>query len=345
MINQQLLTSPHRHDGSSVRTKMLWVCVSLIPGIACYTWFFGPGIIIQCILAIVFALLVESVLLKIRKQKLSVFLQDGSVYVTAILFALMISPFTPWWINFIGICFGLVFAKHLYGGLGNNIFNPAATAYVFILLCFPVAMNQWPSAIDSPTQESSIKNSFNYIFLIPDDSDSGNNFDSTSGATPLADMQNRLEAMEMVNEIQTSSQYGNYAGKGWEWVSMFYLLGGIGLIALGVISWHIPVAILGSVFAFSLIFNMYDTNLYPSSLFHILSGGCMLAAFFVATDPVTASATPIGKLIYGTIIGGLIYAIRSWGAYPDGVAFAIIIANGLVPMIDEYTRPYIIGEN
>jgi len=341
VINQQLLTSPHRHDGSSVRSKMLWVCISLLPGIACYTWFFGPGILIQCLLAIFFALLVESVLLKIRKQKLSVFLQDGSVYVTAILFALMISPFTPWWINFIGICFGLVFAKHLYGGLGNNIFNPAATAYVFILLCFPVAMNQWPSAIDSPSQESSIKNSFTYIFLMP----SENNFDSTSAATPLADMQNRLAAMEMVNEIRASSQYGNYAGKGWEWVSIFYLLGGIGLIVLGVISWHIPVAILGSVFAFSLIFNMYDTNLYPSSLFHILSGGCILAAFFVATDPVTASATPKGKLIYGAIIGGLIYAIRSWGAYPDGVAFAIIIANGLVPMIDEYTRPYIIGEN
>jgi Na+-translocating ferredoxin:NAD+ oxidoreductase subunit D len=356
ITRSDLITSPHRHNGSTVFSIMFKVCLALIPGIAFYVWYFGPGVLIQATLAIIFALIIELILLKIRKQKLSLYLKDGSVIVTALIFALMITPYTPWWISFIGISFSLVFAKHIYGGLGQNLFNPAAAGYIFVLLCFPVFMNNWPLANVISADTGSSANSLRYIFSNPalsspssttqeDIRINSDKLDSISGATPLADMQNRISSMAMVSEILDSPLYGSIAGKAWEWVNFGYLLGGVSLILLGIISWQIPVAVLGSIFIISLVFNMYDPEIYASSLFHLFSGGSMLGAFFVATDPSTASSTPKGRLIFGCIIGVLAYVIRIWGAYPDGIAFAVLIANSFVPLIDKLTRPKVIGEN
>jgi electron transport complex protein RnfD len=171
-----------------------------------------------------------------------------------------------------------------------------------------------------------------------------NRVDTLSGATPLADMKNRLASMAMISEIRDSPLYGSIAGTSWEWINAAYLVGGIGLLVMGVISWQIPVAVLGSLFFISMIFNMYNPDVYASSLFHLFAGGSMLGAFFVATDPVSASNSPRGQLIYGCIIGLFAYIIRVWGAYPDGIAFAVLIANGFVPLIDRHTRPRVIGE-
>ncbi|NNE37194.1 MAG: electron transport complex subunit RsxD, partial [Gammaproteobacteria bacterium] len=168
MIEQNRLTPAHCHNGASVRNIMLWVCLCLVPGMISYTWFFGVGVLIQCLLATVFAFVIEAVCLKIRKQDLRLFLCDGSVIVTAVLFALLISPYTPWWVNLIGIGFGLVFAKHIYGGLGHNLFNPAVVAVVFIMLCFPNYMDQWPYTLDQPYSEESINNTFTRIFSSTD---------------------------------------------------------------------------------------------------------------------------------------------------------------------------------
>jgi Na+-translocating ferredoxin:NAD+ oxidoreductase subunit D len=359
MMNKtELVTSPHRHDGSTVLSVMSKVCLALVPGVLCYAWYFGPGILIQCVLAVIFALAIEAVLLKTRKRNLSLHLKDGSVVVTALIFALMISPYTPWWVSLLGLAFGLVFAKHIYGGLGHNLFNPAAAAYIFVLLCFPVYMSKWP-AIETINTEISVNNNvFRSIFSSPLAStfapagqgaaDVETNYtgptDSVSGATVLADMQNRLASMAMISEIQDSPIYGNMAGTGWEWINMGYLVGGIGLLFLGVISWHIPVTVLGSLLFISLVFNLNNPDIYASSLFHLFAGGSILGAFFVATDPVSASSTPRGKLIYGCLIGMLAYIIRIWGAYPDGIAFAVLIANSFVPLIDKFTRPKVLGE-
>lgn len=334
------------------------VYLALLPGLACYVWFFGIGVLIQCLLSVCFALILEAALLTARGRDRMLFLKDGSVLVTALLFALMITPYSPWWISLAGTSFGLIFAKHLYGGLGQNLFNPAATGFVFVLLCFPVAMNHWPAPDGVPGGSAGSDNILEIIFLPPSPVESLfppepgpggvdaeiTGVDAVSGATPLANMQNRLTSMAMVSEIRSGPGYGLIAGKGWEWVNLGFMIGGLGLIMAGVISWRIPAAMLGGMFISGTIFSFYDPEVFAPPLFHLFSGGTMLGAFFVATDPVTASTTPRGRLIYGCLVGVIAYFIRVWGAYPDGVAFAVLIGNSMVPFIDRLTRPRVLGE-
>jgi len=322
---------------------MLKVCLALVPGILCYVWFFGIAVLIQCLLSVCFAVIIEALLLRARKRSLPVFLLDGSTVVTALLFALMITPFAPWWISLAGISFGLVFAKHLYGGLGNNLFNPAATGYLFVLLCFPVIMNQWPPADGMFAEATKPAAAARVIFQDTGRTTAGG-IDALSGATPLSAMQNRLASMAMISEIRTDPLFGRFGGKGWEWVNLGFLIGGVLLLATGITGWQIPASVLGSLFILSSLFTLYDAELYASPLFHMVTGGTTLGAFFVATDPVTAPTTPAGRILYGCLIGAIIWVIRTWGAYPDGIAFAVLIANGLVPLIDKYTRPRVLGE-
>lgn len=338
-MSSHFISSPHRHDGSSIVAMMVRVCLALVPGLLFYVWFFGPAIIIQCLLAMGFALALEYLMLKLRKRSVDLFLRDGSAVVTGLLFALTISPFTPWWINLSGIAFAIIFAKHLYGGLGYNPFNPAMAGYVFVLLCFPAQMNAWPTA--PGTGENSVALS-NYLTMIFSPGQSA--IDAFSGATALNHMKSQLGLMSMLSEIRADPVFGHLAGAGWEWISVGFMLGGIALLIMGVIKWQIPVAVLAGMTGASMIFNVYDSDVYASALFHLYGGGTMLCAFFIATDPVTASTTPRGRLLYGCLIGILAYSIRSWGAYPDGIAFAVLIANASVPLIDHYTRPCVVGE-
>lgn len=327
---------------------MLRVCLALIPGVIIYASFFGIGIIVQSFICILFALSIEAIMLRLTKRDVKLYLMDGTVIVTAILFALMITPLTPWWISLTGLAFGIIFAKHLYGGIGQNLFNPAVTAYLFVLLCFPAYMNHWPTPGNPGSVSETANAQLNIIFSSPVSSQSGINFetniDSISGATPLSEMLNQLDAMAMLSEIKDSPVFGYWAGSGWEWINLGFLLGGLVLIFMGIVSWRIPVAVLAGVLFISTLFNTYDSDIYASGVFHLFSGGTILGAFFIAADPVTASTTPLGKILYGGLIGILAYIIRIWGAYPDGIAFAILIANSLVPLIDKYTRPKVIGE-
>ena len=318
---------------------MLRVCLALLPGLLAYTWFFGTGILIQCLLAVGFAIAIEYLMLKIRKRPVELFLKDGSAVVTGLLFALCISPFTSWWINLSGIAFAIIIAKHLYGGLGYNPFNPAMAGYIFILLCFPAQMNNWPATPGIANDSPAVTDYLSIIF-----SSGFANFDALSGATALSQMKSQLGLMNMVSEIRIEPMFGYFAGAGWEWISLGFMLGGIGLLVLRVISWQIPVAVLAGMLSISMIFNIYDSDVYASPLFHLCSGGTLLCAFFIATDPVTASTTPSGRLLYGFLIGVLAYVIRSWGAFPDGIAFAVLLANACVPVIDHYTRPNVVGE-
>ena len=321
---------------------MLRVCLAMLPGLLCYIWYFGWGIVIQCLLAVSFALAIELLLLKISNKQIAQHLGDGSAVVTGLLFALTITPYTPWWITLIGVSFAIVFAKHLYGGLGYNPFNPAMAGYVFILLCFPAQMNIWPTVSGFADVAPGLGDYLSMIFL--GQPTAGNPIDAISGASPLNHMMSQLDLMAMVSEIQADPLYGNFAGAGWEWINMAFLLGGCALLFMRVIHWQIPMAMLAGMFGASLLFNLYDAEIYASPMFNLFAGGTMLGAFFIATDPVTAATTPKGRLIYGALIGVIAYTIRTWGGFPDGIAFGVLIVNLAVPLIDQYTRPRVLGE-
>jgi H+/Na+-translocating ferredoxin:NAD+ oxidoreductase subunit D len=320
---------------------MRQVLYALIPGLLLSIYYFGVGILIHCIIAIAFALLSEALVLKCRKQAIAPALKDGTALITALLFALTISPFTPWWVSLTGVAFAIIVAKHLFGGLGHNPFNPAMAGYAFVLLCFPVQMAYWPDLSGINEQGLTAWQNISIIFFgLP----AGLELDAITGATPLSNMKIELDLMTMVSEIEINPLYGTLGGKGWEWIAVAYVAGGIWLIINKIIRWHIPVTVLASLFVISFLFNFIDTDVYPSALYHLFSGGTMLCAFFIATDPPSSSTTPTGKIIYGIGIGLLIYVIRTWGGYPDGIAFSILIMNALVPLIDYYTRPKALGE-
>lgn len=336
-----IITSPHTHSVNSVNAIMRQVFYALIPGILVSIYYFGVGILVHSVIAIIFALLSEALVLKLRKQEIAPVLKDGTAVITAILFALTISPYTPWWASLTGVAFAIIVAKHLFGGLGHNPFNPTMAGYVFVLLCFPVKMAYWPDLSGLNEQELTLWQNISIIFSgLPAEQE----LDALTGATPLTNMKIELGLMTMVSEIETNPLYGTLGGKGWEWIAVAYLAGGIWLIINKIIRWQIPVAVLGSLFVISLLFNFIDTDAYPSAIFHIFTGGTMLCVFFIATDPASSSTTPKGKIIYGIGIGLLIYVIRTWSGYPDGIAFSILIMNALVPLIDYYTRPKALGE-
>lgn len=333
--------SPHVHSELTVSNLMRQVLYALIPGIILYVYFFGWGIVINLMLTSVTALSCEAFILKMRERPLRPFLTDGSILVTAWLLALAIPPLLPWWMTVIGTAFAVIFAKHLYGGLGFNPFNPAMVGYVVLLISFPFQMTQWPALPLLTGYYPNFLDSFSIIFM-------GHpwhniSIDALSGATSLDTMKTQLKHFHTVHEIKQNPLFGNFGAKGWEWINNALFLGGCWLLYKRVINWHIPVAILTSLFLIASFFFLIDPDTHPSPLFHIFSGATMLAAFFIATDPVTAATSNKGRLIYGVGIGLLIYIIRTWGGYPDGVAFAVLLMNMAVPMIDYYTKPRVFG--
>ncbi len=321
---------------------MLRVIYALIPGVIAYVWFFGWGVAVNIILACSVALVSEAVMLAVRGRAIKPFLLDGSAPVTAFLLALSLPPLAPWWITLTGTAFAIVVAKQLYGGLGHNPFNPAMAGYVMLLISFPREMTQWLAPETVSGHALNFIEAARAIFggLLP----ASSTLDAVSAATPLDALKTHLHLGETVEIARrTSPVFGSLGGLGWEWINGLFLLGGLWMIYKKLITWHIPLALLGSLFTLALIFHLFDSAAYVSPLFHLFSGAAMLGAFFVATDPVTACTTPRGKLCYGAGVGVLTYVIRTWGGYPDGIAFAVLLMNMAAPLIDHYTRPRVFG--
>ena len=314
---------------------MLLVIFTCIPGIAALVYFFGQGYLINSVWLILLALTMESLVLKIRRKAILPCLKDYSAIVTALLLAVSIPPTAPWWIGLTGIFFAIVIAKHLFGGLGYNPFNPAMVGYAVLLISFPVEMTRWllPSGIAQEPMSLSL--SFQQIFGSADI----NQLDAYTGATAL-DAFKQERAGQLVQEFwRQNSLMGAFSGKGWEWVNLAFLLGGLYLLYRKIISWHIPVSIIVSITLLATVF--YDggsSASHGSPLYHLFGGATMLGAFFIATDPVSAATTDRGKLVYGALIGILIFVIRIWGEYPDGVAFAVLLGNFTAPALDAFTQ-------
>ncbi|MBL8425942.1 MAG: RnfABCDGE type electron transport complex subunit D [Dechloromonas sp.] len=329
--------APFLLKDTSVSQVMTQVCIALVPGIAAYAWLVGPAILVQLVIATLAALLAETAMLRIQKKPLTIFLSDGSAVVTAWLIALTFPPLAPWWLVVIGTLFAIVVAKHLYGGLGQNPFNPAMVAFAVCIVSFPALMSQWPSVgLQLPLLDQ-----INVILgLAP-------RVDALSSATPLDAMKTALKLGEGTQDVPAllanQDIYGNFAGRGWEWVAIGYLLGGLWMWQRKLITWHVPVSFIGAMTLLSGGLWLVNPAQYASPLFHLLSGGAMLGAFFIATDPVSGCTTPRGKLIFGAGAGLLAYIIRVFGGYPDGVAFAVLLMNLCAPVIDLLTQPRIFG--
>ena len=330
------LSSPHTHGPNSTQKVMLMVILATLPGLLVSTALFGFGTLINVVLACATALLSEAAILRLRQRPVGFFLKDNSALLTGVLLGLALPPFAPWWITVIAASFAVVFAKQLYGGLGNNPFNPAMVGYALVLVSFPVQMTtNW--ALSSQMTGSGfapLADTLSAIFASAP-------VDGYSGATPL-DAYKHLIDKQTASVVLQQDTFNGWLNGGWEWVNLAYLLGGVFLIWRRIISWHIPLAMITGLALCSLLFG-WDKDMYTPLSLHLLSGATMLGAFFIATDPVSAATTVRGKLIYGAGIGVLLYIIRTWGAYPDAVAFAVILMNFAAPFIDAYTQPRTYG--
>ncbi|PCJ19670.1 MAG: electron transport complex subunit RsxD [Gammaproteobacteria bacterium] len=343
------ITSPHSHRANSTAGVMQQLLLATLPGVLALFWFFGSGILIQLALSITTAVLCEAGILYLRKKPIAFYLKDYSAVVTAVLLALAIPPIAPWWIIVIGTGFAMVFAKHLYGGLGSNPFNPAMVGYAFLLISFPLQMTTWLPAEGNFGANTGLENTLQMVFsgnMDSANSDGVSNIDAFSGATPLDELKTQLDLEQSTAILQQPGVFdGLLAGAGWDWVNIGFLIGGIYLIWRKIISWHIPVGFLAGLGILALAFNLYQPADYASPLFHWFSGGCMLGAFFIATDPVSAATSDKGRFIYGFLIGLLIYIIRTFGGYPDAVAFSVLLLNLAAPTIDYYTQPRSYGHD
>ncbi|PJE80242.1 Electron transport complex subunit RsxD [invertebrate metagenome] len=332
-------TSPHTLSNNHSATVMRLVLLAALPGVIAQTLCFGWGTVINILWCSTVALCSEALLLGLRRRPVAFYLYDGSALVTALLLAVALPPLVPWWLSALGTVFAIVVGKHLYGGLGQNIFNPAMLGYVLLLISFPVEMTRWAAPYGIAGQETvdSFMQAFSIIFGHVD------NIDAFSMATVL-DIVRENKTLDMPSLWQANPAFEGVAGKGWFWVNISYLVGGLFLLVRRVFSWHGPVAMLSIILLMSFLFWQGGESGTPGSpLLHLFSGATMLGAFFIITDPVSGATSNRGRLLFGGGVGLLVYIIRAWGGYPDGVAFATLLMNMAAPAIDYYTQPRTYG--
>ena len=337
-----MLSSPFIARPLTVDRIMRRVLYALLPGIALYVWYFGPAILVSIALAVTAALGTEALMLKLRERPLRPFLSDYSALLTGVLLALSIPPLAPWWLPVVGSAFAVAVAKHLYGGLGSNPFNPAMIGYAVLIISFPQQMTQWLSPQGMGNSVLTFADQLRYVWsgVLP----VGMQLDALTMSTPLDTMKTQLHLGMSMSDIRDLPIYGRLAGKGSEMVAAGFALGGLYLLVTRIIPWQLPVAFLGTLFALSGIFNLIDPTHYAPPLFHWFSGAAMIGAFFILTDPVTSPTTAKGRIVFAAGAALLTFLIRNFGGFPDGVAFATLLMNLCVPLIDALTQPRIFGK-
>lgn len=355
-----IASSPHNHSQAETSALMRLVIYAVLPGIFAQWYFFGWGNIIHITLAIVTALTCEFIVLSLRSENkaksISKQLFDGSSILTAILLGICLPAIAPWWISVIGVAFAIVVVKQLYGGLGHNPFNPAMAAYVMLLISFPIQMTSWQPPLALMSINLEFSNTLTTIFTgFTREGYSveqlRTSVDGFTMATPLDTLKTNLGLGHTVFETIETPIFANDLSSalgiafGWEWVNLAFLAGGLVLIIKKAIAWQTPFSFLFSLLVCSFIAYSNSPDTSASTLFHWLTGGCMLGAFFILTDPVTGATSIKGRLIVGALAGLLVYLIRTLGGYPDGVAFAVLLCNMAAPLIDRYTRPRAYGHD
>lgn len=318
--------SPHIYTSSSVKSIMYGVIIALMPALLVSLFYFGLGALVVVLIAVLSCLIFEWLIAKFL-LKVTPSLTDGSAIITGLLLAFNVPSNLPWWIIVIGSLVSIGIGKMTFGGIGNNPFNPALVGRVFLLISFPVQMTSWPKPIISRLAYT----------------------DALTGATPLGALKEGIKNGESMTEIihklpsNLEMLIGNMGGSLGEISAIAIIIGGVYMLIRKIITWHIPVAMLGSIFLFSGILYMANPDVFVNPVFHLVTGGVMLGAVFMATDMVTSPMTKAGMLIFGAGIGIITVIIRDFGAYPEGVSFAILIMNAVVPLLNKI-KPKRFGE-
>ncbi|WP_047305864.1 MULTISPECIES: RnfABCDGE type electron transport complex subunit D [Pseudomonas] len=308
-----------------LRQAMQRVLLATLPGLLVLLWWFGWGVLLNLLLAACGALAMEALALRLRKRALPSGLGDGSALVSATLLALALPPYCPWWLPLSAAAAAIALGKQVYGGVGQNPFNPAMLGYALALLCFPQSMTHWPAphAMD-------LLAGLQQVFGLTD----GLHVDAWAQATALDSL--RINKSLTLDELFASNPaFGHFGGRAAQWINLGFLAGGLFLLQQRVIGWQAPVGMLGSLLVISLLcWNGTGSDSHGSPLFHLLSGASMLGAFFIVTEPVSGPKTEKARLLFGVSVGLLTYLIRTWGGYPDGVAFAVLLMNLTVPALE-----------
>ncbi len=314
-------SSPHIGGSNATNQVMLYVVLATLPAFAMLCYAYHWAAVSNLLIAISAAWLFESAMLKIRAKPIVFHLKDNSALVTGVLLGLALPPASAWWLIVIAVGFAIVFGKHLYGGLGQNPFNPAMLGYVLVLISFTVEMSRWLT----PYQSIDV---MPFVFggqMMPD---------AITSATLLDHYPMSLLDLNRVVARQADV---------WIYVNFAFLVGGLLLLLRRIITWHIPCSFLLGLLIPTAICILFGSLEKESLLLTAFSGATMMGAFFIATDPVSAATSPRGRLLYGFLIGLIIFIIRQWGGYPDGVAFAVLLMNIAAPSIDYFTRPVVYG--
>ncbi|MGB1556378.1 MAG: RnfABCDGE type electron transport complex subunit D [Oceanococcaceae bacterium] len=318
-------SSPFLHGGRSVHGVMLQVLLALVPGTAVATLILGPGVLINLSLCISAALVCEALLLRWRGRPVGRHLHDLSGVLTAALLALSLPAWLPWWQPVLATIFAIGLGKHLFGGLGYNPFNPAMLGYVVLLISVPVNLTLWPTPGAALPLDYLLHGQLSAL-------------DGLTGATPLDAVRTGLAQQSTLPELEES-----YSALPSLWLVLAWAAGGVFLLWRKIIQWRVPLAMLAGVALPAMIAHMLDPDRFAGAGFHLLYGATLFGAVFIATDPVSGSTTPRGRLIFGFGVGFLTWVIRSFGGYPDGVAFAVLLMNICAPLIDQYTPTRVYG--
>lgn len=341
-------SSPHHHAQRDTGAVMRFVMFACIPGIALQTFYFGYGVLVQIVLALITAVIAEAAILELRKKPVEHALKDCSAMLAGLLLAICLPPFAPWWIVVLGTAFAIIVVKQLYGGLGYNLFNPAMAAYVMLLISFPVQMTSWLPPLSLAEQSIGIKDTIYTIFT----GYTSNGYsleqlrvtvDGITMATPLDHVKTALTQSLTIEEAINAEIFNGQSGIGWSMIALGYALGGLALLKLKIINWHTPISMIAGAIVCATFLALLDSSIFAGPWFHIVNGSLIFGAFFIATDPVSSSTTNKGRLIFGFFIGVWTVVIRTFGNYPDAVAFSVILMNMAVPLIDYYTRPRTYG--
>lgn len=317
----------------SVRGVMGWVLLALAPAALAHHMLFGWGIWLQIGLAAGFAWMVEALCLALRRVPARRFLGDLSAPLTGALFAFCIPPDSPWWIALVGMLAAIGVAKHAYGGLGGNLFNPAMVGYAVVLVSFPAELARWPApgSLDLPTL-------LQHVF------GGAPTIDALARPTPLDAARSGLLEGRSLGELRLAAPFSGSAAHPAGWLALAFVVGGMLLLWRRLIHWRQPAALLLTMALLPLPFWLYDADLFLSPLEQLVQGGVIFAAFFIITDPVSGCASPRGQWLFGLGVAALCLLIRQFGHYPDGIAFAVLLMNAAAPWIDLHSRPRIHGE-